>query len=63
MAVQDINYVFDKLANLSNLTKEPTSKNKNMHNEKWFDSECRNIWSLIKFWQIKEQISSPKVDE
>uniref|UniRef100_A0A671UAW8 ribonuclease H n=1 Tax=Sparus aurata TaxID=8175 RepID=A0A671UAW8_SPAAU len=46
-AVGKINAIFDKLANLSNL-KTSNHKPKQTHNNKWFDSDCKNIRKTLR---------------
>lgn len=47
-AVQDMNYIFDITADLSNLKKSQHHSSNQPTNEKWFDSDCRRLRRTLR---------------
>ncbi|XP_037603419.1 uncharacterized protein LOC119475038 isoform X2 [Sebastes umbrosus] len=46
--VQDINNIFDNVANLSNLKKSHHHRSKQPANEKWFDTDCKHLRKTLR---------------
>ena len=47
-AVQNINNIFDHLANLTNLKRPPHHRKKGLTNNEWFDTKCRQLRKVLR---------------